>query len=123
MGRVLDEISDELAAFVGTADGCDAGKPNIVRLYGRGGVLPIGEPEGDALLDHFPPIAGARSVIRVAIDRVSTSCGYGVPLMQYEGPRSRLVEWAQAKGADGLVAYRAGRNLASIDGLPGLSSP
>jgi hypothetical protein len=99
------------------------GKPNIVRLYGRGDVLPVGEPEGDALVGRFPAIAGARSVIRVAIERVSTSCGYGVPLMAYQGPRSRLVEWAENKGADGLVAYRAEKNAVSIDGLPGLASP
>jgi len=95
------------------------GAPNIVRLYGRGCVLPVMEPEGNALLDSFPPIAGARSVIRVAVDRVATSCGYGVPLMHYEGPRSRLVEWAEARGPDGLAAYQAEKNAASIDGLPG----
>ena len=180
MGRVLDELSDELAAFltaqpvffVATAPadgrinlspkGLDTftvldprtvayldltgsgvetiahlrengritlmfcafeGKPNIVRLYGRGEVLPIGEGEGDALVGRFTSIAGARSVIRVAVERVSTSCGYGVPLMEYQGPRSRLVEWAETKGADGLIAYRAEKNAASIDGLPGLVSP
>jgi hypothetical protein len=96
------------------------GNPNIVRLYGRGEVLPVGEPEADALLDRFPLIAGARSVIRVALDRVSTSCGYGVPLMHFEGPRSRLIEWAEARGPEGLVRYRSDKNAASIDGLPGL---
>ncbi len=96
------------------------GNPNIVRLYGTGEVLPVGERDGDALLGLFPGIAGARSVIRVALDRVSTSCGYGVPLMRYEGPRSRLVEWADARGPEGLVEYRAQKNAASIDGLPGL---
>ena len=29
-------------------------------------------------------------------------------------------EWAERKGADGLVAYRAQKNATSIDGLPGL---
>jgi hypothetical protein len=96
------------------------GAPNIVRLYGRGDVLPVGEPEGDVLLDRFPAIAGARSVIRVTVERVSTSCGYGVPLMRYEGPRSRLIEWAEARGPEGLVSYRSDKNAVSIDGLPGL---
>jgi len=96
------------------------GNPNIVRLYGTGEVLPVGERDGDALLGRFPAIAGARSVIRVALERVSTSCGYGVPLMRYGGPRSRLVEWAEARGPEGLVEYRAQKNAVSIDGLPGL---
>jgi hypothetical protein len=96
------------------------GKPLIVRLYGRGEVLPTGEPEADALLPRFGPHPGTRSVIRVRIDRVSTSCGYGVPLLQYEGERDQLRKFAQRRGADGLVEYRAEKNAASIDGLPGL---
>jgi Pyridoxamine 5'-phosphate oxidase len=98
------------------------GKPLIVRLYGRGDMLPIGEPEGDALLRHFGPYPGARSVIRVRLDRVSTSCGYGVPLLQYESERDQLRKFAERRGPDGLVEYRAENNAASIDGLPGLGA-
>lgn len=96
------------------------GKPLIVRLYGRGEVLPVGELEADALLSRFDSYPGARSVIRVRLDRVSTSCGYGVPLLQYERERDQLPAWAERRGADGLVEYRAEKNAASIDGLPGL---
>jgi Pyridoxamine 5'-phosphate oxidase len=98
------------------------GKPNIARLYGRGKVLPIGEPEADALLSRFRAYPGARSVIHVQIDRVSTSCGYGVPLLGYEGERDQLLQWAERRGPDGLVEYREEKNAASIDGLPGLSA-
>jgi pyridoxamine 5'-phosphate oxidase-like protein len=98
------------------------GKPLIVRLYGRGEALPIGEPEGDALLRHFGSYPGARSVIRVRLDRISTSCGYGVPLLQYEGERDQLRKWAERRGPDGLVEYRAEKNATSIDGLPGLGA-
>ena len=85
-------------------------------------MLPIGEPEGDALLRHFGPYPGARSVIRVRLDRVSTSCGYGVPLLQYESERDQLRKFAERRGPDGLVEYRAENNAASIDGLPGLGA-
>jgi predicted pyridoxine 5'-phosphate oxidase superfamily flavin-nucleotide-binding protein len=98
------------------------GKPNIVRLYGRGEVLRIGEAEADALLPRFGAYPGARSVIRVRIDRVSTSCGYGVPRLRYEADRDQLLAWAERRGPDGLVAYRQEKNAASIDGLPGLFS-
>lgn len=98
------------------------GKPLIVRLYGSGEVLPIGEPEADALLSHFGTHPGARSVIRVRVDRVSTSCGYGVPLLEYEGERDQLRKWAERRGPDGLVDYRAEKNTSSIDGLPGLDA-
>jgi hypothetical protein len=40
--------------------------------------------------------------------------------MRYEGPRSRLIEWAEARGPEGLVSYRSDKNAVSIDGLPGL---
>lgn len=96
------------------------GKPLIVRLYGRGEVLPVGHPDADALLSHFGSYPGARSVIRVRLDRVSTSCGYGVPLLLYERERDQLRKFAERRGADGLVAYRAEKNAVSIDGLAGL---
>ncbi len=96
------------------------GKPNILRLYGHGEVLPVGEREADALLPRFGDYPGARSVIRVEVDRVSTSCGYGVPLLSYEGERAQLLQWAERRGRDGLVEYRQEKNAASIDGLPGI---
>ena len=51
-------------------------------------------------------------------ERISDSCGYSVPLYAFEGHRSKLVEWADHRGPDGLVAYRAEKNATSIDGLP-----
>ncbi len=96
------------------------GKPNIVRLYGHGEVLTVGEPEANALLARFGEYPGARAVIRVRVDRVSTSCGYGVPRLRYDGDRDQLLQWAERRGPDGLVEYRQGKNAASIDGLPGL---
>ena len=96
------------------------GKPNIVRLYGRGEVLPTGEPEADTLLPRFGEYPGARSVIRVQVDRVATSCGYGVPLLSYEGERDQLTTWADRRGPAGLVEYREEKNVVSIDGLRGL---
>jgi hypothetical protein len=98
------------------------GNPNIVRLYGRGEVLSIGEPEAGALLPRFGAYPGARSVIRARVDRVSTSCGYGVPLLGYEGERDQLLQFAERRGPDGLVEYREEKNAVSIDGLPGLSA-
>jgi Pyridoxamine 5'-phosphate oxidase len=99
------------------------GKPNIVRLYGRGEVLATGELEADSLLPRFGSFPGARSVVRVQVDRVSTSCGYGVPLLRYEGERDQLTMWADRRGPEGLVEYREEKNAVSIDGLPGLSAP
>jgi hypothetical protein len=69
-----------------------------------------------------PRPAGVRSVISIDVTRVSDSCGFGVPLMSFEGHRPTPAEWAERKGPDGLGEYRVTTNAASIDGLPGLSA-
>jgi hypothetical protein len=80
-------------------------------------VLPWDEEWGD-LRPLFPDPPGVRQIIVAAIDRVQTSCGYAVPLMDNARDRETLVRWAEAKGPDGLEAYRREKNTASIDGLP-----
>ena len=52
------------------------------------------------------------------VTRVSTSCGFGVPLYDFRGPRETLDRWAAGKGSEQLAAYRAAKNQFSIDGLP-----
>jgi hypothetical protein len=97
------------------------GPPNILRLYGRGEVLRRGSSAYAALLnsafDGVEP-AGARQIVRLHVDLVQTSCGYGTPLFEYRGERPSLDNWAHAKGEEGLEAYRREKNLVSIDGLP-----
>jgi len=95
-----------------------SGRPRICRLHGRGTVHLPGSEAFDALAPRFGDLPGRRAVIDVAVERVSTSCGFGVPLMELVGPRDDLLAWAERKGHDGLVAYRATRNATSIDGLP-----
>lgn len=94
------------------------GAPNIVRLQGKGEAVEPGDGRFEGLLASFPPHAGVRSVILVALDRISDSCGYGVPLYEYKGERSQLLDWAQKKGPEGLAEYRRKNNRTSIDGLP-----
>jgi hypothetical protein len=96
------------------------GRPDIVRLQGRGRVCSADTPEAAPYLARFPEYPGARSVIVVDVHRVSSSCGFGVPRMTLDGPRDELVEWAGKKDADGLARYRADKNARSIDGLPGM---
>jgi hypothetical protein len=97
------------------------GPPVILRLYGRGRVLPRGGTEYAALLAEryggVEPL-GARQMVLQDINLVQTSCGYGVPNYAYAGERPSLPNWSMQKGADGLVAYRQEKNTRSIDGLP-----
>ena len=87
-----------------------AGAPRISRIYGTGRVHEIGSAAFGELAEQFPDLPGRRAVIDVAVDRVTTSCGYAVPLMDLVSDRDRLLDWARAKGDDGLVEYRASKN-------------
>ncbi len=95
--------------------------PNILRLYGRGTSLPRATSDYTSLLasafDNQEPL-GARQIVRIAVDLVQTSCGYGVPLFDYAGDRETLRRWAEHKGNEGLEEYWRMKNARSIDGLP-----
>ena len=98
-----------------------AGKPLILRLYGTARAIHEGETGWSELIGLFPPIRGARNLFDVHVDLVQTSCGFGVPLFEYEGQRTLMDSWAENKGEEGLHAYRQQKNQFSIDGyLTGL---
>ncbi|MFV2143472.1 MULTISPECIES: pyridoxamine 5'-phosphate oxidase family protein [Isoptericola] len=95
-----------------------AGPPNVVRLHGRGRVVSLYDAGFDELVEHFSERRGARAVIVVDVDRVSDSCGYGVPLYDHAGERDLLPGYMDRKGPDGQAEYRRRKNRTSIDGLP-----
>ena len=97
------------------------GPPSIVRLHGRGRVVEPPSPEFPDLVSQFPHYETTRAIIVVDVTRVSTSCGFGVPLLRYQGERDQHFRWAQKKGPEGLRAYKQEKNRRSIDGLPGLA--
>jgi hypothetical protein len=103
------------------------GPPRILRLHGRGEVVLAGDPRFDELLERAdfaqPSVASSRrAVIVVHVERVADSCGYGVPLMSFEGIRPHSDAWAEKRirsgGPDAIAAYQAQKNAVSIDGLP-----
>src|SRR6516225_9534953 len=93
------------------------GPPRILRLHGRGHVVEPGSAEFGDLAALFPTYLSTRSIVVVELSRVAESCGYGVPLMKYEGERSQLQAWARNKGPEGLAEYRKANNRVSLDGL------
>jgi Pyridoxamine 5'-phosphate oxidase len=108
------------------------GPPRIVRLHGRGEVLAASDEGFEELLERcrFDEPAAAqsrRAIVRVDVQRVADSCGYGVPLMSYEGQRPHMEAWAAKKlrvgGPEALRDYQRENNSRSIDGLPALELP
>jgi predicted pyridoxine 5'-phosphate oxidase superfamily flavin-nucleotide-binding protein len=101
------------------------GPPRIVRLHGRGSVMPVDDPalDGVEFASSARPEA-RRAVIVVDVKRIADSCGYGVPLMRHEGGRPHQDLWADKKlrtgGPEAIEHYKTEKNAASIDGLPAL---
>jgi len=94
------------------------GAPLILRLYGKARVVHQKDADWPALYSLFKPLPGARQIFDLAVSHVQTSCGMGVPLMDYRGERGSLEAWAEKKGEAGVRDYWTQKNQASIDGLP-----
>lgn len=93
------------------------GPPLILRLYGRGEVHRLGSEGYGRLLPHFEVLDGARQIVVLHVESVQTSCGFGVPRLDFWEDRPTLPEVARAKGEEGLEAYRRQKNARSIDGF------
>lgn len=108
------------------------GPPRIVRLHGRAEIVLAGDPQFDDLFGRCrfeePKVAQLRrAVMLVHVTRVADSCGYGVPLMSFEGLRPHLDASAEKKlrvgGPHALLDYQREKNARSIDGLPAVELP
>ena len=96
------------------------GPPRIVRIHGHGTVVTPLDADWAEWSDRFPAHRGARAVIVVRAERISDSCGYSVPRMDFLEDRSMLDDWTSRRTDDELDGYRALKNAESIDGLPGI---
>lgn len=92
----------------------------ILRIWGEGAALFPGMAEHTRLAPNFPQIPGSRSIIKVDVRKVGTSCGGGVPLMEVVSQRDFLPVWAEKKGPEAMWEYQKTRNALSLDGLPAM---
>jgi hypothetical protein len=101
-----------------------AGAPRIVRLHGRGRAVLTDDPSFGDLAGRFPggTGVGVRSIIVAEVSRIADSCGYGVPLMSFEGHRTTMDQWSNRKGPAGIRNYQAEKNAKSIDALDGITA-
>jgi hypothetical protein len=102
-----------------------SGPPQIVRLHGTGRAVFPSDPGFAELRSAFGRDGdhAIRSVIQVEVDRVTDSCGYTVPLMDFKANRQLLDQWSSRKTPEQLAEYWANRNSVSIDGLPAVPAP
>lgn len=106
------------------------GPPRILRFHGLGEVLLRGGERYDEALAAVnfadPSIPEARrSIVRVEVERISDSCGYGVPLMSFEGLRDHhalsSAKKVRTMGRDGYDQLQRERGARSLDDLPAVS--
>ncbi|MCB2085469.1 MAG: pyridoxamine 5'-phosphate oxidase family protein [Sphingomonadaceae bacterium] len=89
----------------------------ILRIYGQGRAILPKDPEWEQFAAHFTLLPGSRQIFDIAVESVQTSCGWGVPFMDFERERDTLKKYhAQANPAEWAAKYST--RIASIDGLP-----
>ena len=100
------------------------GPPKILRLHGHGSAVLAEDARFAELWTAFEGQErhAVRSIIEVEVSRVSDSCGYAVPLMDYVGDRDLLTRSHSRRDDAALVEYGETKNRTSIDGLPALSA-
>ena len=109
------------------------GPPRILRLHGRGEVIPASDDRFGELMELCgfaePSIPEARrAIVLVEVVRVADSCGYGVPLMKHEGDRPHMPTCGRRRrfalaGPRRCSTTSARRTRCSIDGLPAVDLP
>lgn len=101
------------------------GAPLILRLFGKGEAVQFDDPRFPDLLAKFPSFDKARAIIKIKLDRIQDSCGWGVPFMDFREERDQLKRYADnpkitaEQWAEGYYA----KNAESIDGLTGVERP
>ena len=105
------------------------GPPKILRVHGEGEVIMPADPRFDELVarwefDQLGPPESRRAIVLVYAKRIADSCGYGVPLMSYDGERPHQDASAQKRlrtgGAEAMLDYQRQKNAESLDGLPAI---
>ena len=99
------------------------GPANIVRLYGHGEAIDVGNSRYPEMLALFPGFERARAVIVIKLHRISDSCGWGVPFYEFKGERDQLTRYIDNKSIEEWTESRFQKNAESIDGLPGIVRP
>ncbi|WHT15636.1 pyridoxamine 5'-phosphate oxidase family protein [Crossiella sp. CA-258035] len=104
-----------------------SGPPMVLRVHGHGEPVFRDDPRFAELVAGFGEAdgPGLRAVILVAVQRVSDSCGFAVPLLDYRAERTLHAQYFGRRSDTDFAAYceKVPTNGTSIDGLPALPLP
>ncbi|HEY2285809.1 MAG TPA: pyridoxamine 5'-phosphate oxidase family protein [Streptosporangiaceae bacterium] len=103
------------------------GPPSIVRIHGHGEPVFRDDPRWHQLIGRFADAdgSGVRAVVQVTAELISDTCGFAVPLMDYQGERTLHADYFGRKTDEQFAAYCAAKphNAVSLDELPALPLP
>ncbi|MGQ7830093.1 pyridoxamine 5'-phosphate oxidase family protein [Altererythrobacter sp. Z27] len=89
----------------------------ILRIYGGGRAVLPQDDEWEALAARFTLLPGTRQIFVIDVESVQTSCGWGVPFMEFQEERQTLKK-AHAQANPAEWAAKMSLRISSIDGLP-----
>mmetsp|Transcript_1953 Transcript_1953/g.3966 ORF Transcript_1953/g.3966 Transcript_1953/m.3966 type:complete len:297 (-) Transcript_1953:332-1222(-) len=102
----------------------EAGGPKILRLFGTARLILV-EDLLPSLRAKFPNEVtgsfGFRGVFVLNVTRITSSCGYSLPVMKFEKYRQTLEDYCQKQGQQGMLDYQTKHNSFSIDGIPSVA--
>ncbi|MCP4788814.1 MAG: pyridoxamine 5'-phosphate oxidase family protein [Gammaproteobacteria bacterium] len=94
-----------------------SGAASILRLFGTARAIHHNDTDWQEYYELFPESVGARQIFEMQVDIVQVSCGYGVPLMDYQSDRKEITTWTSRHGETGIKKYWHDHNQTTIDGL------
>ena len=77
----------------------------------------------NATCQNGTSVTATRTIIKLSVQRIADSCGWGVPLYEYQGERETYPRYVEQKGAEGIRKGQLEGNMISIEGMPALSAP
>lgn len=98
---------------------CSFGKrPMILRVYGTAQTVHVDDTAWPELAQHFDVGPGARQIFEMSVDLVQTSCGYAVPMMEFQQNRDVLVTHHRNLGEAKIREYWRDKNTETLNGAP-----
>lgn len=90
----------------------------ILRTYGTAELIYPHNQDWATEIENFPKLAGSRQIFKLSIDLIQSSCGTGVPIMEFKKSRAEeeLLPFYDDMGSDGVEKYWTKKNMISIDG-------
>lgn len=92
-------------------------QPRILRLYCTAAAVHPRDENWEILCGHFAQFKGARQIFDIQVEKVLTSCGFGVPLFDFAGQRDTLLKHAEKYTPEQQAERWEINNVKSIDGF------